>query len=88
MKGLDVEDKATRMYNFHKKTMHILSELISATGVKSHRDFNRTHVNLRVDNTRILSYDQLYPIVEVGSYIGRTKEDILQEIKSKSALAR
>jgi glutamate synthase domain-containing protein 2 len=88
MKGLDVEDKATRMYNFHKKTMHILSELISATGVKSHRDFNRTHVNLRVDNTRVMSYDQLYPIVEVGSYIGRTKEDILAEINRKSALAR
>ncbi|QTV04933.1 FMN-binding glutamate synthase family protein [Faecalibacter bovis] len=88
MKGLDVQDKATRMYNFHKKTMHILSELISATGVKSHRDFNRTHVNLRVDNTRVMSYDQLYPIVEVGSYLGRTKEDIMQEIKSKFALAR
>ena len=88
MKGLDIQDKATRMYNFHKKTMHILSELISATGVKSHRDFNRTHVNLRVDNTRVMSYDQLYPIVEVGSYLGRTKEDIMQEIKSKSALAR
>ncbi|HEY4539615.1 MAG TPA: FMN-binding glutamate synthase family protein [Faecalibacter sp.] len=88
MKGLDVEDKATRMYNFHKKTMHILSELISATGVKSHRDFNRTHVNLRVDNTRIMSYDQLYPIVEEGSYLGRSKEDVLAEIKKNSALAR
>lgn len=88
MKGLDVEDKAVRMYNFHKKTMHILSELISATGVKSHRDFNRTHVNLRVDNTRIMSYDQLYPIVEEGSYLGRSKEEIIAEIKSKEVLAR
>ena len=88
MKGLDVEDKATRMYNFHKKTMHILSELISATGVKSHRDFNRTHVNLRVDNTRVMSYDQLYPIVDEGAYVGRQKEDVLAEIKQKSALAR
>lgn len=88
MKGLDVEDKGTRMYNFHKKTMHILSELISATGVKSHRDFNRTHVNLRVDNTRIMSYDQLYPIVEVGSYIGRSKEEILEEIKQRASSIR
>lgn len=88
MKGLDVGDKATRMYNFHKKTMHILSELISATGVKSHRDFNRTHVNLRVDNTLIMSYDQLYPIVEIGSYIGRSKEDILIEIRERAKSVR
>ncbi|MBW1618244.1 MULTISPECIES: FMN-binding glutamate synthase family protein [Empedobacter] len=84
MKGLDVEDKATRMYNFHKKTMHILSELISATGVKSHRDFNRSHVNLRIDNTRIMSYDQLYPIVEEGAYVGMSVEDVLQEIRVRT----
>ena len=84
MKGLDVEDKATRMYNFHKKTMHILSELISATGVKSHRDFNRSHVNLRIDNTRIMSYDQLYPIVEEGAYLGMSVEDVLQEIRVRT----
>ena len=84
MKGLDVEDKATRMYNFHKKTMHILSELISATGVKSHRDFNRSHVNLRIDNTRIMSYDQLYPIVEEGAYVGMSVEDVLQEIRIRT----
>ncbi|MBF0597906.1 FMN-binding glutamate synthase family protein [Faecalibacter rhinopitheci] len=88
MKGLDVEDKATRMFNFHKKTMHILSELISATGVKSHRDFNRTHVNLRVDNTRIVSYDQLYPIVEEGSYIGKDKVEILESIRQRGMGAR
>ena len=64
--------------------MHILSELISATGVKSHRDFNRSHVNLRIDNTRIMSYDQLYPIVEEGAYIGKTIEEILNEIRQRT----
>ena len=86
MKGLDVEDKATRMYNFHKKTMHILSELISATGVKSHRDFNRSHVNLRIDNTKVMAYDQLYPVVEENSYIGREAEDVLAEVRQRALL--
>lgn len=86
MKGLDVEDKATRMYNFHKKTMHNLSELISATGVKSHRDFNRSHVNLRVDNTKVMAYDQLYPIVEVGSYTGKSVDEIVDMIRKRALL--
>ncbi|MEG0187982.1 MAG: glutamate synthase-related protein, partial [Algoriella sp.] len=86
MKGLDVDDKSVRMYNFHKKTMHILSELISATGVKSHRDFNRAHVNLRIDNTKVMAYDQLYPVVEVGSYVNRAADDVLVEIRQRALL--
>ena len=86
MKGLDVEDKSVRMYNFHKKTMHILSELISATGVKSHRDFNRAHVNLRIDNTKVMAYDQLYPIVEEGSYVNKTADQVLIEVRERALL--
>ena len=84
MKGLDIEDKATRMYNFHKKTMHNLSELISATGVKSHRDFDRTFVNLRIDKTKVRTYDQLYPIVEEGSYLGKTREEIMRMVQESN----
>ena len=66
--------------------MHILSELISATGVKSHRDFNRSHVNLRIDNTKVMAYDQLYPVVEENSYIGREAEDVLAEVRQRALL--
>lgn len=73
MKGLDVEDKAMRTYNFHKNTMKSFGELISAAGLVHHSEIDRTYINLRVDVNNVLRYDELYPEVEEGSYLDRIK---------------
>ncbi len=69
MKGLDVDDKARRVANFHHATLNSFSELISAAGIKSCVDLNRTHINSRVSMNAVLRYDEIYPYVEKGSLL-------------------
>ena len=45
MKGLDVENKAMRTYQFHKNTMKSFGELISAAGLVHHSEIDRTYIN-------------------------------------------
>lgn len=75
MKGLDVEDKANRTYHFHKNTMKHFAELISAAGLVHHSEIDRTYINIRVAINQVMRYDELYPIVEPGSYLNRLKEN-------------
>ena len=74
MKGLDVEDKAIRTYQFHKNTMKSFAELISAAGLVHHSEIDRSYINLRVEINKVMCYDELYPEVPVGSYLNRIKE--------------
>lgn len=73
MKGLDVQDKSVRMYNFHKNTMKSFGELISAAGLDHHSEIDRSYINLRVEINKVMRYDELYPEVETGSYLNRMK---------------
>lgn len=77
MKGLDVGDKSVRTYQFHKNTMKSFGELISAAGLVHHSEIDRTYINLRVDVHKVVRYDELYPVVPVGAYMGRMKESTL-----------
>lgn len=74
MKGLDVEDKAIRMYNYHKNTMKSFAELISAAGLVHHSEIDRSYINLRVSINKVMRYDELYPEVEEGAYLHRIKD--------------
>ena len=67
MKGLDVEDKSTRVANFHFETMKSLIELIHATGVHSPNDLKRKHINRRVSYSQVSTYSEIFPEVEIGS---------------------
>ncbi|MFQ6611438.1 MAG: glutamate synthase-related protein, partial [Fidelibacterota bacterium] len=69
MKGLDVENKAKRVANFHHTTLHSFSELIAAAGIKNHADLERIHINRRVSMTSVLRYDELFPYTERGSLL-------------------
>ena len=69
MKGLDVEDKAKRAENYHRKTIQSFSELISATGVKSPNELNRSMINRRAEEHLVLKYSDIFPDVEEGSLL-------------------
>src|SRR5690625_7037377 len=56
MKGLDVENKAMRTYQFHKNTMKSFGALISDAGLVYHIDIDRTYINLLVNVYFIFSY--------------------------------
>ncbi|MCF6214399.1 MAG: FMN-binding glutamate synthase family protein [Flavobacteriaceae bacterium] len=69
MKGLVVEDKAPRVANFHKATVHGFLELVAAAGLESHEQLDRRHVNRRVDMNHIMSYKEIYKEAKIGSLL-------------------
>ena len=70
MKGLNVDDKAIRVANFHRETLHSFSEMISAAGILEPSDLERKHINRRVSTTKVMNYEEIFPNVKVGSYLG------------------
>jgi len=62
--ALDIEDKSQRVANFHKETVHNLTELLAASGLKSLDQLRPKHINRRVNGTVVQTYQQLYPLIE------------------------
>jgi glutamate synthase domain-containing protein 2 len=69
MKGLVVEDKAQKVANYHKETVNSFVELMAATGVSKPAELKREHINRRTSMNHFLNYNDIYPRVEVGSYL-------------------
>lgn len=60
MKGLNVEDKATRVKNYHEKTIEGFQELLAATGLNTSNDLNKNHIQRRVSTTEVKTYQEIY----------------------------
>lgn len=58
--ALVVGDKATRVEHFHRETVANFLELVGAAGCDHPSELTRGHVNRRIDQTRIASYDDIY----------------------------
>lgn len=61
MKGLDVEDKAKRVSNFHHETLHAFIELVAAAGICKPEELTRSHINRRVSMNKVMTYDEIFP---------------------------
>ncbi len=66
MKGLDVPDKAERVYNFHKKTLYTFVDMMAAAGIDHPSKFNRSHIFKRTTVGTVKRYDQLFPNMPIG----------------------
>ncbi|HLT51840.1 MAG TPA: FMN-binding glutamate synthase family protein [Arenibacter sp.] len=69
VKGLVVEDKAPRVYNFHEATIHSLLELVAAAGLDGPEELRREHISKRVSMYAVRTYDEIYPYMEEGSLL-------------------
>lgn len=69
MRGLDVENKAHRVKNYHHETVHSFVELIAAAACKKPSDLQRIHINRRVSATEVKRYDEIFPDVHEGSLL-------------------
>ena len=69
VKGLVVDDKAVRAFNYHETTIHSFLELIAAAGLDGPYDLRRKHINKRVGMYNVLTYDEIYPPLEEGSLL-------------------
>jgi glutamate synthase domain-containing protein 2 len=87
MKGLVVEDKKTRVANFHKNTVESFVELIGAAGLDHPENINRSHVYRRIFMNTVKTYDEIYPLIPVGSLLegGDVPFDYEEHLKKASA---
>jgi hypothetical protein len=62
--GLDITDKTRRIANFHKATVHSVMELLAAAGLEDPGQLPRSHINRRVSEEQIRTYEEIYPSLE------------------------
>jgi glutamate synthase domain-containing protein 2 len=70
MRALVVEDKTTRVFNFHKAMLHSLAEITAAAGLEHPSDFRPEHFSRRVSEREVMSFAELYPPLPRGALLG------------------
>jgi len=69
IKGLVVDDKALRVANFHKTTVHSFMELIAAGGLTKPGDLNRGLINRRQGMDKVVTYEDIFPYTKQGELL-------------------
>lgn len=59
-KALHVPTKAERVYHFHRNTLHALSEMIAAAGLRHPSEIDAHHLAQRINDREIKNYAQLH----------------------------
>jgi len=72
-RALVVPDKAERVYNYHRATLHELAELIAAAGLEHPDDIHSVHFSHRISSTEAKSFARLYPELRPGELIEGTE---------------
>ena len=69
-RALVVEDKTTRVFNFHRAMLHSLAEITAAAGIGHPNDFLPEHFVRRVSEREVMSFAELYPPLANGALLG------------------
>ncbi len=70
VKGLHVPNKATRVANFQRETVHSLLEVVGAAGLRNPAELRPWHIMRRVNSTDVRNYDEIYDFIKPGSLLG------------------
>ncbi|MES2414165.1 MAG: FMN-binding glutamate synthase family protein [Pseudomonadota bacterium] len=68
--ALVVPDKADRVRNFHRSTLHALQELVQAAGLEHPQQVNAHHIVRRLTDTEVRLLSNLIMQVEPGALLG------------------
>lgn len=71
-RALVVPDKTTRVYNYHRATLHALAELLAASGLQHPQEIRPIHFSHRISSTDVLSFARLYPQLRPGELLDGT----------------
>ncbi|MBV1693608.1 MAG: FMN-binding glutamate synthase family protein [Hyphomicrobiales bacterium] len=71
-RAIVVSDKAHRVANFHRETLHALAELVAAAGLDHPSQLMPHHFMRRAAPDRVVSFADLYPPLQPGELIGGT----------------
>jgi glutamate synthase domain-containing protein 2 len=78
-RALVPEDKATRVYNFHRNTLHALAELIGAAGLRHPGEIEPRHIVRRVSSNEIRLVANLYKFLQPGELLTNPKAHVVYE---------
>ena len=79
-RGLDVPDKATRVFQFHQNTLKALRDLLCAAGLEHPAQLGPEHILRRVSPIEIRSYAALYAYLQPGELLdGMPQHAVFQE---------
>lgn len=74
---VDVPERAQRVANFHKNTLHALTEMLEAAGVEHPSQLTRRHVVHRTMGATVKLEEHIYPHVNDGALLrGESTEDV------------
>ncbi|MGZ8285414.1 MAG: FMN-binding glutamate synthase family protein [Allosphingosinicella sp.] len=68
-RALVVEDKAERVFNFHRNTLRALSEMIAAAGLEHPSQIRPHHLARRIGDTEVRLFSQLHVFLEPGELV-------------------
>lgn len=68
-RAISVPDKAERVANFHRNTLHALAELIAAAGISHPTDLKPHHLSRRINGTETKLISQLLPFLNPGELL-------------------
>ena len=71
-KALVVPDKAERVYNFHRNTLHALQELVQAAGLQHPGELRPHHIMRRISSFEVKPLSELLEHVEPGDLLNGT----------------
>ncbi|MGO9743874.1 MAG: FMN-binding glutamate synthase family protein [Roseiarcus sp.] len=74
-RALVVEDKTTRVKNFHAAMLHALGELTGAAGLEHPQDFRPEHFSRRVSDREVLTFAELYPRLQRGELVDGARDE-------------
>ncbi len=78
-RALVVSDKSERVLNFHRATLHALSEITAAAGLDHPKDFHPAHFCRRVSVRDVMTFAELYPGLTKGELLTGAREKTLRE---------
>lgn len=67
--GLVVDDKKVRVANYHEETIKSFVEMLGASGLDETKNLTRNHIYRRVYLNKMLTYEEIFPSVVVGSML-------------------
>jgi glutamate synthase domain-containing protein 2 len=86
MRGLVVEDKKSRVANFHKHTVESFVELLAAAGIDHPRKLNRHQISRRIFMNEVRTLEEIYPSVKLGAMLnGEMPERYAKSFEAASA---
>ena len=68
-RGLVVEDKAERAYNYHRNTLKALAEVVAATGLDHPNELSPENILRRCSPTVVRNYSEIYEFLQPGELV-------------------